>query len=201
MTGLYTITTAGDAEAQSGMAAHVLLVTKSMKREHFFNADGEMLIVAATGQAALSHRVRRHRDRAGRDLRHPARRDLSCRTDRRSGARLCLRELRRRVQAAGPRSDRRQLSRQCRAISTPVAAFEDSEKPCDARREMGRRLYAPRCRIRRSTSSPGTATTIPTNTTCGGSRRSARSVRSSRSVDLHGLDLPSETPAPPTSTS
>ena len=44
--GLHTITTAGDAEAQAGMAAHVLLVTKSMEREHFFNADGEMLIVA-----------------------------------------------------------------------------------------------------------------------------------------------------------
>jgi homogentisate 1,2-dioxygenase len=49
VTGLFTITTAGDAEAQSGMAAHVLLVTKSMEREHFFNADGEMLIVAQQG--------------------------------------------------------------------------------------------------------------------------------------------------------
>ena len=45
VTGLFTMTTAGDAEAQSGMAAHVLLVTKSMEREHFFNADGEMLVV------------------------------------------------------------------------------------------------------------------------------------------------------------
>jgi homogentisate 1,2-dioxygenase len=49
VTGLFTITTAGEAEAQSGMAAHVLLVTKSMEREHFFNADGEMLIVAQQG--------------------------------------------------------------------------------------------------------------------------------------------------------
>ncbi|MBM3531069.1 MAG: homogentisate 1,2-dioxygenase [Alphaproteobacteria bacterium] len=46
VTGLQTITTAGDCEAHAGMAAHVLLVTKSMEREHFFNADGEMLIVA-----------------------------------------------------------------------------------------------------------------------------------------------------------
>ena len=44
------MTTAGDAEAQTGMAAHVLLVTKSMEREHFFNADGEMLIVAQQGK-------------------------------------------------------------------------------------------------------------------------------------------------------
>ena len=32
------------------MAAHVLLVTKSMEREHFFNADGELLIVAQQGK-------------------------------------------------------------------------------------------------------------------------------------------------------
>lgn len=50
VTGLHTITTAGDAEAQVGMAAHVLLVTASMEREHFFNADGEMLIVAQQGK-------------------------------------------------------------------------------------------------------------------------------------------------------
>jgi homogentisate 1,2-dioxygenase len=50
VTGLHTITTAGDAEAQAGMAAHVLLVTTSMEREHFFNADGEMLIVAQHGR-------------------------------------------------------------------------------------------------------------------------------------------------------
>ena len=34
VTGLFTVTTAGDADAQAGMAAHVLLVTKSMERGH-----------------------------------------------------------------------------------------------------------------------------------------------------------------------
>ena len=43
------MTVAGDCEAMSGMAAHVLLVTESMVREHFFNADGELLIVAQQG--------------------------------------------------------------------------------------------------------------------------------------------------------
>src|SRR4051794_39458745 len=50
VTGLATMTTAGDAEAQTGMAAHVLLINKAMEREHFFNADGEMLIVAQQGK-------------------------------------------------------------------------------------------------------------------------------------------------------
>ena len=36
----------GDAEALGGMASHVALVTQSMTREHLFNADGELLIVA-----------------------------------------------------------------------------------------------------------------------------------------------------------
>ncbi len=49
VTGLHTITVAGDCESMSGMAAHVLLVTQSMVREHFFNADGELLIVAQQG--------------------------------------------------------------------------------------------------------------------------------------------------------
>ncbi|WP_407663999.1 homogentisate 1,2-dioxygenase [Microvirga alba] len=46
VTGLHTITTAGDSDTQVGMAAHVLLVTSSMENEYFFNADGEYLIVA-----------------------------------------------------------------------------------------------------------------------------------------------------------
>src|SRR6201990_3009384 len=46
VSGLRTMTTAGDAETRTGMAAHVLLVTASMRNEYFFNADGELLIVA-----------------------------------------------------------------------------------------------------------------------------------------------------------
>jgi homogentisate 1,2-dioxygenase len=54
MTGLRTITTAGDAETQAGMAAHVALVTASMRDEYLFNADGEMLIVAQEGRLRFS---------------------------------------------------------------------------------------------------------------------------------------------------
>ena len=46
LSGMRTITTAGDSDAQVGMAAHLLLITQSMSREFFFNADGEYLIVA-----------------------------------------------------------------------------------------------------------------------------------------------------------
>jgi homogentisate 1,2-dioxygenase len=50
VTGLRTITTAGDAETQVGMATHVLLVTSSMSNEYCFNADGEFLVVAQHGK-------------------------------------------------------------------------------------------------------------------------------------------------------
>ncbi len=42
---LETMTTAGDAGTQTGMAAHVYLATRSMVDEVFWNADGELLIV------------------------------------------------------------------------------------------------------------------------------------------------------------
>jgi homogentisate 1,2-dioxygenase len=47
--GMCTITTAGDALGHSGMAAHLYLANKSMTDDHFFNADGEMLVVPQAG--------------------------------------------------------------------------------------------------------------------------------------------------------
>lgn len=50
LTGMRTMTTAGDAEGQAGMAAHIVLITASMTDEYFFNADGELMIVAQQGR-------------------------------------------------------------------------------------------------------------------------------------------------------
>ncbi len=49
LTGLRTMTTAGDVNTQAGMAAHVYLATQSMTHDYFYNADGEMLIVPQQG--------------------------------------------------------------------------------------------------------------------------------------------------------
>jgi homogentisate 1,2-dioxygenase len=51
--GVCTITTAGDAGAQAGMAAHVYLVTRGMADAYFYNADGEMLFVPQHGALRL----------------------------------------------------------------------------------------------------------------------------------------------------
>lgn len=47
--GMRTLTTAGDASAQTGMASHVYFATRPMRDEYFFNADGEMLVVPQQG--------------------------------------------------------------------------------------------------------------------------------------------------------
>ena len=51
--GVRTMTTAGDASAQAGMAASVYLVTASMTNEYFFNGDAEMLFVPQQGGLRL----------------------------------------------------------------------------------------------------------------------------------------------------
>jgi len=51
--GVHTITTAGDAAATAGMGAHVYIVTRSMRDEYFYNADGEMMFVPQQGSLRL----------------------------------------------------------------------------------------------------------------------------------------------------
>ena len=50
ITGMRTITTAGDVNIQVGMASHVYLVTRSMADEYFFSADSELLVVPQEGR-------------------------------------------------------------------------------------------------------------------------------------------------------
>ncbi len=51
--GMHTITTAGDAGAQVGMATHIYLITRSMQDTYFFDADGELLFVPQQGSLRL----------------------------------------------------------------------------------------------------------------------------------------------------
>lgn len=49
VTGMRTITTAGDVATHSGMAAHVYLATSSMVDDYFYSADGELLVIPQQG--------------------------------------------------------------------------------------------------------------------------------------------------------
>ena len=50
LTGMHTMTTAGDVNTQVGMAAHIYLVTESMVDAYFFSADSELLLVPQEGR-------------------------------------------------------------------------------------------------------------------------------------------------------
>ena len=49
ITGMHTMTTAGDVNTQTGMASHAYVVTSSMTDDYFSSADGELLVVAQAG--------------------------------------------------------------------------------------------------------------------------------------------------------
>ena len=49
LTGMHTMTTAGDVNTQIGMASHIYLVNKSMIDDYFYSADSELLIVPQQG--------------------------------------------------------------------------------------------------------------------------------------------------------
>ena len=50
ITGMRTMTTAGDVNTQTGMAAHSYLVNSSMEDSYFYSADSELLVVPQQGQ-------------------------------------------------------------------------------------------------------------------------------------------------------
>ena len=50
LTGMRTMTTAGDVNVQTGMASHIYLVTRSMEDAYFYSADSELLVVPQEGR-------------------------------------------------------------------------------------------------------------------------------------------------------
>ena len=52
--GMRTVAANGDAEAQTGMAAHVYVANRSMSQRALVNADGEMLLVPQQGRVVLT---------------------------------------------------------------------------------------------------------------------------------------------------
>ena len=145
VTGLFTMTTAGDAEAQTGMASHVLLVTKSMEREHFFNADGEMLIVAQQNKMRFRTEFGVIEIEPGEICVIP--RGVIFRVELIDGpARGYVCE---NYGGAFRLPDRGPIGANClanaRDFLCPVAAYEDTEKPCTLYVKWGGELF--RCKV------------------------------------------------------
>jgi homogentisate 1,2-dioxygenase len=82
LTGMRTMTTAGDVHTQVGIAIHAYVANRDMVDEHFYSADSELLIIPQVGRLDIF---------TARDRAHPPRPRLPRRPARRRGARLRLR--------------------------------------------------------------------------------------------------------------
>lgn len=130
--GISTMTTAGDALAQSGIAAHVYAFNADMVDDYFFNADGEMLIVPERGSLHIFTELgiievepaeicivpRGMIFKVSLGDGHDEARGYICEN---YGAKLTI-------------PDRGPIGANClanpRDFKTPVAAYEDKEEPC-----------------------------------------------------------------------
>lgn len=130
--GIRTMTTAGDAMTQVGMAAHVYAFNDEMVDDYFFNADGELLIVPEVGS------IRIFTEMGIIDV-EPSEICLIPRGMMFKVSRLGDGELRRgyiceNYGAKFTLPDRGPIGANClanpRDFKTPTAAYEDKETPC-----------------------------------------------------------------------
>ena len=168
---------------QLGMASHVYARQPIDGEQVLLQCRRRAVDRAAARRLAAAHRIRRARGRAGRD-RASSRAASSFAVDLLDGRRRAATSARTTAPIPSCRSSARSAptaSPMRATSSTPVAAYEDVEKPCELFVKFGRQaLRDRRSTTRRSTSWPGTATTRRTNTTCAASTRSARSASTTR---------------------
>lgn len=142
--GVRTMTTAGDAGTQTGMAAHVYLATQSMRDACFYNADAEMLIV-------LQHERLRFWTEFGIIEAEPGEivvipRGVKFRVELMGGpARGYICE---NYGGAFSLPERGPIGANCLANSrdflTPVAAYEDRDEPCHLTVKWGGAMWRTR---------------------------------------------------------
>ena len=137
--GLRTIVVNGDADAQTGMAAHLVLANRSMQRA-LVNADGEMLIVPQQGSLAITTELGRLQVTPGEVALLPRGMAFKVSVSGPTRAYVCenygapfrLPEL-------GPIGSNGLANP--RDFLVPVAAFEEPGAPCTVVRKVGGRLW------------------------------------------------------------
>jgi len=129
--GLSTVTTCGDAAMQLGMASHVYVANRSMEDRYFVNADGEMLFIPEVNAIRLDTECGRLIVSPGEIAVVP------------KGMRFAVRLVDGPVRgyvcenygAAMTLPERGPIGANCLANARdflyPVAAYEDSQKPCE----------------------------------------------------------------------
>jgi len=140
--GLRTIVVNGDAEAQSGIAVHLLLANQSMQRA-FVNADGEMLVVPQQGAMRITTELGHLHVTPGQIVLLPRGLAFKVALDGPTRAYVCenygapfrLPEL-------GPIGSNGLANP--RDFQAPVAAFEADPQPIEIVRKFGGRLWRTR---------------------------------------------------------
>jgi len=130
VTGIRTMTTAGDVNTQAGMSAHVYFVNESMTDDYFYNADGELLIVPQEGHLVFFTELGKMEIGPGEICIVP--RGMKFKVELADGpARGYMCE---NYGAKFTLPDRGPIGANClanpRDFKTPVAAYEDKSAPC-----------------------------------------------------------------------
>jgi len=130
--GIRTMTTAGDALTQAGMAAHVYTFNADMVDDYFFNADGEMLIVPETGSIQVFTELGRMDLEPSEICIVP--RGTMFKVTRLGAEKVWRGYICENYGAKFTMPDRGPIGANClanpRDFKTPVAAYEDKETPC-----------------------------------------------------------------------
>lgn len=141
--GIRTMTTAGDALTQCGMAAHAYAFNADMEDDYFFNADGEMLIVPQLGA------IRLFTEMGIVDV-EPLEiavlpRGMMAKVSRLGGGEVWRGYMCENYGAKFTLPDRGPIGANClanpRDFKTPVAAFEDKETPARVHVKWCGRFY------------------------------------------------------------
>ncbi|MDQ0315956.1 homogentisate 1,2-dioxygenase [Amorphus orientalis] len=139
--GIRTMTTAGDVHTQVGMASHVYAFNTAMEDDYFFNADGEMLVVPQEGTLDLFTELGRMAVAPGEIAIIP--RGMMVQVGLTDGP--CRGYICENYGAKFTLPDRGPIGANClanpRDFKTPVAAYEDKEKPCRVQVKWGGRFY------------------------------------------------------------
>ena len=132
LSGLRTMTTAGDAMSQSGMAAHAYVFNTDMVDDYFFDADGELLIVPQAGDIRVFTEMGIIDARPNEIALVP--RGMLFKVARRGGFEEVRGYICENYGAKFTLPDRGPIGANClanrRDFKTPVAAYEDKETAC-----------------------------------------------------------------------
>ena len=142
--GLRSIVVNGDVDAQTGMAAHIAFINRSMTQRAFVNADGEMLLVPQQGALAITTELGVLQVAPGEIAQLPRGMAFKVAVDGPSRVYVCENHgAHFRLPELGPIGSNGLANP--RDFLAPVAAFEPDAAPHELIKKYGGRLWSARC--------------------------------------------------------